>query len=91
MKNDENKTNCRCCEFLKKSPYPTSGSHEPVFYWWCVNPDVSLNVNNLRSNDINHFLKMKRSYPNVIKIVGYVESHEEDKIVLPDWCPLKKL
>ena len=23
------------------------------------------------------------------KIVGYVEWHEEDKVEVPDWCPIK--
>ncbi len=69
---------CSDCAFFKEGwPYSTDGWDRMVD-WLCTNPK---------------FKKAKDKEKKVVgykKIAGGVEWHEENKIEIPDWCPLRK-
>jgi len=82
-------TSCQECPYFSRSPYPTNDSFERPNYWWCSNPKVEEVPSEFEGEEEDRiFIKKDENKEKLRKIAGYVEWHEEDKIKIPDWCPL---
>lgn len=82
--------NCQNCPLLIRTPYPTPDSFERPEYWWCSSPDVPDEPCKF-SDDEQTRIILKRMHTHLRLIKGYVEWHEEDKIKIPQFCPLPEV
>lgn len=83
---------CRNCPVWKETPYYTPDSWEHASYWWCSHDDVEEVECEMEDDErIRLRLKENGGLNKLRKIRGYVEWHEERKIKIPDFCPLKNI